>query len=298
MRTTMVGRVSIRRKLVSAWDIFQAHRRGDFSNAEGDIAFCQQLVDALKLYTGREITGARVLDLGCGQTAAHSLILASRGADATGIDIEVPTLTMGPRTFVRVARRNGLERALKSLARHVLFDRGFFRDLAAATGRPVRAKDIDLRVMDAKHMGFPDSTFDLIFSQNVFEHIDDVPAVVAEINRVLKPSGIAIVTPHLFASLSGGHNLAWHYPLKKGAEKVPPWDHLRDCRFPANAYLNGLKLQDYRVAFAAMDVEREEFGTEGGERYLTPEIEQELAAKGYSREDLLTYNVTFYARKR
>lgn len=115
---------------------------------------------------------------------------------------------------------------------------------------------------------------------------------------MLRPSGIAIVTPHLFASLSGGHNLAWHYPLKKGAEKVPPWDHLRDCQFPANAYLNGLKLQDYRVAFAAMDVAREELGTEGGERYLTPEIEQELIAKGYSREDLLTCTVTFFARKR
>jgi len=52
------------------------------------------------------------------------------------------------------------------------------------------------------------------------------------------------------------------------------------------------------VAFAAMDVAREEFGTEGGERYLTPEIERELTGKGYSREDLLTCTVTFYARKR
>jgi len=259
----MVGRVSIRRKLGSALAIFHAHRRGDFSNAEREVAFCQQLVDALMTHTGRGIEGARVLDLGCGQTGTHSLILAARGADVTGIDIEVPTLTMGPRTFVRVARRNGLERALKSLARHLLFDRRFFRDLAAATGRPVRAKDVDLRVMDAKHMRFPDSTFDLIFSPNMFEHIDDVPAAVAEVNRVLKPGGIAIVTPHLFASLSGGHNLEWHYPQKNGAEKVPPWDHLRDCRFPANAYLNGLKLQDYREAFAAMDVTQEELGTEG-----------------------------------
>jgi SAM-dependent methyltransferase len=298
MKTTMVGPVSIRRKLASGLAIYQGHRKGDFSNAEREVGFCQGLVEALTLYTGRGISGARVLDVGCGQTGQHSLILASRGADVTGIDIEIPTLTMGPRTFIRVARRNGLERALKSLARHLLFDRGFLRDLASATGRPVRPKDADLRVMDAKHMDFPDSTFDLIFSPDVFEHIDDVPAAVAEINRVLKPGGIAIITPHLFASLSGGHNLEWHYPAKNGAENVPPWDHLRDRRFLANTYLNELKLQDYRVALAAMDVVHEELGTEGGERYLTPEIEQELADKGYSREDLLTYNVRFYAKKR
>jgi ubiquinone/menaquinone biosynthesis C-methylase UbiE len=298
MRTTMVGRVSIRRKLGSALAIYRAHRNGDFSNAEREVAFCQMLVDAFRECTGREIQGARVLDVGCGQTATHSLILASRGAEVTGIDIEVPTLTMGPRTFVRVARRNGLERALKSLARHVLFDRRFFRDLAAATGKPVRPKGVDLRVMDVKQMSFPDSTFDLIFAPNVFEHIDDLPPAVAEVNRVLKPGGIAVITPHLFPSLSGGHNLEWHYPMTKGSEDVPAWDHLREWRFPANTYLNGLKLTDYRTAFSAMDVAREDLGTEGGEAYLTPEIWQELAGKGYSREDLLTCTATFYARKR
>ena len=35
-----------------------------------------------------------------------------------------------------------------------------------------------------------------------------------------------------------------------------------------------------------------------GERHLTPELEAELGAKGYTREDLLTRTVTFLARKK
>ncbi len=68
-------------------------------------------------------------------------------------------------------------------------------------------------VSDAGGIPYPDSTFDLVFADNVMEHLDDPVAVFTEINRVMKPGAtllfktpnkthymptIARMTPHSF----------------------------------------------------------------------------------------------------
>jgi SAM-dependent methyltransferase len=298
MKSAMTTRLPLRSKFESGLAIFRAHRSGDFSNAAGSVRNYRELCGYLEQYVGVPLEKARVLDMGCGQTATMSLLFRAEGAHVTGIDIEVPTLRMGPGTFAEVWRRNGAERALKSLARHLLFDGKFVHDLAQELGRPISIDGLDLRIMDATRMEFEDSTFDLVHSMAVFEHIDDVPGAVRELNRVLKPGGIAVITPHLFASLSGGHNLEWLWPEERGSEKVEPWDHLRKNRHPANAFMNRLTLSEYQDAFRAnMDIVHEQLNVEGV-HYLTKELEAELTAIGYSREDLLTRTVTFFARKR
>jgi hypothetical protein len=79
---------------------------------------------------------------------------------------------------------------------------------------------------------------------------------------------------------------------------VPPWDHLRDNNFPANVYLNKLRLSDYRQIFHAnIEVVEEQLSHEG-ETILTEELEDLLKMKGYSRDDLLTRSVGFVCRKR
>jgi SAM-dependent methyltransferase len=299
MKTTMAGQqIPLRNKIESGYNIFKAHRRRDFSNAAYEVGYHREVVGYLTTYVETPLAQARVLDLGCGQTATQTALFHADGARVTGIDVEIATYSMGPRTFVKTLRRHGRERAFKSLARHVLFDRRFFRDLAKEYGRPITFKDLDVRVMDATAMDFADSSFDLIASNAVFEHMSDVPGAVREMNRVLKPGGIAVVTPHLFPSLSGGHNLEWRRPEVQAAKNVEPWDHLRQNRHPVAAYMNGLKLSEYREHFhAALDIVEERLTVEG-ERYLTPTLEAELGAKGYTREDLLTRTVTFIARKK
>jgi SAM-dependent methyltransferase len=53
---------------------------------------------------------------------------------------------------------------------------------------------------DGEHIPFPDQSFDVVFSSNVMEHIKNLPAMHAEIRRVLKPGGecIHIMPTHIW----------------------------------------------------------------------------------------------------
>ncbi len=299
MKNIMAGQyIPLRSKIESGFAIYQAHRRGDFSNPAADIAYHRSLLVDLAKYTNISIRAARTLDLGCGQKATQTALFHADGANATGIDVEVPTFKFGIGAFFQTLQRHGAERAFKSLARHVLFDGRFFSELSRLYGQPVSFEQLDVHIMDATATSFDDSTFDFVSSMAVFEHISDVPAAVQELNRILKPGGIAVITPHLFPSLSGGHCLEWLHPDQMPAKNVEPWDHLRDNLHPAGAYMNHMKLSEYRDIFRTLLNVVDEQVTREGEHYLAPQLEAELLKKGYSREDLLTRTVTFFARKK
>ncbi len=69
---------------------------------------------------------------------------------------------------------------------------------------------------------FPDGTFDLIISDEVFEHVLDQDFAFAELYRVLKPGGVSIhvipgkyqlVEPHVFVPLGGLIGYRWWYRI-------------------------------------------------------------------------------------
>jgi SAM-dependent methyltransferase len=45
---------------------------------------------------------------------------------------------------------------------------------------------------DGVHIPFPDNSFDIVFSSNVLEHVTNLPDLLADVRRVLRPSGVGI----------------------------------------------------------------------------------------------------------
>jgi glycosyltransferase involved in cell wall biosynthesis/SAM-dependent methyltransferase len=69
---------------------------------------------------------------------------------------------------------------------------------------------------DAEKLPFDAGTFDLVYSNGVLHHTPNTTSAVAEIRRVLKPGGLAIVMVYAENSLHYWRNLVWEVGLEEG----------------------------------------------------------------------------------
>jgi SAM-dependent methyltransferase len=145
---------------------------------------------------------------------------------------------------------------------------------------------------------FASNTFELITSIAAFEHFLDVPKVVTEMERVIRPGGIVWICIHLFTTLSGGHNVSLtQIPLQRVPRDVEPWDHLRKRRLPFHVPLNEWRISHYLTCFAQhFEILKNYCAMREGEGLLNSEIEHELA--GYTRDELTCPAYVILARKR
>ena len=150
---------------------------------------------------------------------------------------------------------------------------------------------------DVGYLPFPNATFDLIVSAAAFKHFLDVPAVVADMHRVMRPGAVAWIAVHLFTCVTGGHNLTFTYPLPKTFPQAALWDHLRQRRRPFTVPLNQWRKDQYLATFAQhFELLNVYCRTREGEQLLTPAIATELAA--YTRDELTCGQLVIIARKR
>jgi len=240
----------------------------------------------------------RVLDVGCGKSYWLSLLLAADGAQVVGVDTELVDARRGMAKYAHIVRVNGLERALRTAAWDLLFANGYYRELERNIGQPLPHEKVTLRVYDGSHFPLPNASIDLVVSHEVFEHIGDVPAVLTDMARVLRPDGRIYIYIHNFTSLSGGHHIAWKHPDTRPSRKVPPWDHLRERRFvDIPSWLNGLREQDYRTMFErCFEIDEWRATGEEGRALLTADIRRELAQ--FSERELLTKGFLVRGRPR
>jgi len=93
----------------------------------------------------------------------------------------------GSGTFLRVAAERGLDPT------------GIDISPAAIAIAAERVPGVDLRVGEAEQLPFPDSSFDVVTCLGSLEHFESPERGAAEIARVLRPSGRAVVfVPNLF----------------------------------------------------------------------------------------------------
>ena len=100
--------------------------------------------------------GKRVLEIGVG-AGTDFINWVRAGANATGIDLTLQGISL---TRERLQLEN---------------------------------RTAELRVSDAESLPFEDGTFDLVYSYGVLHHSPDTEQAVAEVRRVLKPGGKALV---------------------------------------------------------------------------------------------------------
>lgn len=109
-----------------------------------------------RVLEGVDLTGKRVLDIGCGSGAIACLLASAYGAaHVTGIDVEDPVCD--------AARARVAEAGLKDKV-----------EIVKAVPGP---------------MPFAEGSFDVVFSKDSILHIPDKAAMAAEVFRVLKPGG-------------------------------------------------------------------------------------------------------------
>jgi hypothetical protein len=259
----------------------------------------------LERWSDKSLSDARIFEIGFGGRAYHLRALLALGADAWGVDAEVPLLTGSLTEYLAILRRNGWERFLKTVIRHAMFDR---RKEAEFTHALERA-GVTLVPPDARRFlqgdaaaCEPPGKFDLIYSIAVFEHVtrQTLEALVPRMATWLDQNGLAVVRVDVFTGLHGGHLREWdeetlHMATKRRSE---PWEHLRKKRYVANTTLNEMARGEYEDMFTRHFHILEIIEAPRGRApdWLTPEIRTELS--DYSDQDLLDASPTFVMRPR
>ena len=87
------------------------------------------------------------------------------------------------------------------------------------TGKAGNIPDYEV-AKDAYQIDFEDRSFDFVFSNSVFEHVQDHDLALREIARILRPGGVSVhvfparyslIEPHMFVPLGGIiRNLLWY----------------------------------------------------------------------------------------
>ena len=300
--------IPLRHKVYELARIFLMRLRGalDHSAVEGSIADVQDYERQLKKHTGRRLENARVLEIGYGARPIRLFVALALGADITGIDLDVPLIAGSPREIINMYRRNGLERVVKSAIRFACFDLLERHSLARALrerGTRLRIDQRRLLVGDASALELTPESLDLVYSEDVFEHMPErsIRRLLPKLAAWVGHKGICLIRPNIFTGITGCHLTDWFSVAEVEADRrrrSEPWEHLRKRRFSPTGFLNGLTRVQYRQLFGEQFeiIEERVRYPNLGRRYLTPEVAKELVEFGV--DELFSNQVQFVLKGR
>lgn len=154
--------------------------------------------------------GSRVLDVGCGPGYLLSELRGDVGPTGRvyGIDISESMLDLARKRCAASGTSPGTAAS----------------DAAASAGRGT----VDLRTGRAERIPFPDATFDAAVAVQVYEYVEDIGQALAELFRVLRPGGRAVILD------TDWDTLAWRSSDRERMRHVLElWeDHVAHPRLP------------------------------------------------------------------
>ena len=119
-----------------------------------------------RVLEGLDLTGKKVLDIGCGSGAITLSLLRDHGAsEVVGIDVEAPVCTAARQ---RITAANAADR-------------------------------ISILQVRPGPLDFPDQSFDVVFSKDSIIHIEDKESLTGEVFRILRPGGWFVASDWLIS---------------------------------------------------------------------------------------------------
>jgi SAM-dependent methyltransferase len=264
----------------------------------GRLALARDLEEQLAEARGSEISDLDILDIGAGQLLTQLVYFARRNR-VVGVDTDVIAIGISPAQYVRMLRRNGLERTLKTVGRKVLgVDKRHHAELLRVLGL-AKMPRVDVRALTAEEIDFADSSFDVVYALVVFQHLARPEEVLRQMVRVLRPGGLLYLDFILYTSQTGSHDLR----PPELAPSLPLWAHLRpEYRdlVSESAYLNRMRLGEWRELFDRVVPGAEMTGKQADPDRVRDEAER-LQRQGelldYDMEELCTTKVAVLWRK-
>ena len=233
---------------------FHLGNQKNLARHDSDRVFKQTINDLEKnSFLNDDFSDLKILDLGCGQRFPFSIQSCLKGADVTSVDMDYVKPGNLFKSSLKIIKNNGLKRSVKTIFRKLILDKKYYNELVGLNQKQLveESQKIKFMVFDPLSSKYPlkSSAFDLIVSNAVLEHVENIDMFSKEIKRLLKPKGFFYGIIHNYYSISGGHNLEWAYPDTNPSKKIPPWDHLLDNDYPTFVFLNKLKPEEYLKKF-------------------------------------------------
>ncbi|MBC8069601.1 MAG: class I SAM-dependent methyltransferase [Deltaproteobacteria bacterium] len=244
------------------------------------------------------LRGRRVLIVGPGQLLREARYYAVHN-QVTCLDIDVIPKGVDLEAYAHMLRNNGLGRVIKTVGRKLVgndrYELSLWRDRLGVARLP----DPRCVVGDISDGAPEPGSWDVLTSVSVFQSIPDARLAVQRCAEALRPGGVLYIGVHIWTCNSGHHDIR---AFTGRDDEVPLWAHLRPSQahlVQRSAYLNELRLRDWRAIFGEMCPGFHEFQ----ERYdeaefrakMTPELRRELA--DYEDDELYSVDVFFCWRK-
>jgi SAM-dependent methyltransferase len=157
------------------------------------------------------------------------------------------------------------------------FFRGFFRDrFGTYETADLFNTEVD-HTVDIQALPFEDARYDIVFASHVLEHVPDDHQAIAEIRRILKPGGIALLPVPIVAERTVEYSAP--NPHESGHVRAPGYDYFDRYR----RRFARVELMDS----AAFPSEYQLFVYEDRSRYPTPACPRRPPMAGERHRDVV-----------